>query len=354
MHNKAEASGSQNRKRLSRIEALPTAVHHLGLFSFLSEQDLGNLAQASKALQQDYSNSPSRIKASEKLLTHIVKAEEEQALAMIDANPTLLLYASNAIDYSNRLYSNQTPFQAALLCHDVTLWKKMEPYFERPSNGEGEKTRQFNALFPQGIPERRPYDFSALAQIITNSAEADINAALQKTQNNTEICQALNHFRDDFTALSMQEMFFNPSHLLEALKIYSEQFDSWSWGQRNLYWRQVIGYTQRFVPACFAQAFVQGLYCVVEEKQPLARSLKFKYDDGSYFPLRASSGLGFDFGICAVGAAMRRSHFVFSVGGAWRLVPGMLINYVEQIQQSFLALSVECNMPMSPLRTTTP
>ena len=97
----------------------------------------------------------------------------------------------------------------------------------------------------------------------------------------------------------MQETFFNSSHLIKALNVYNKQSHNWSRAQHDLFWRQVIGYTQRFLPACLAQAFTQGLYYIVEYQQPLVRSLKLKCDDGSYYPLADSSGLGFDFFICA-------------------------------------------------------
>lgn len=344
MNELIEVSKGTGKKILSSIEKLPTALHHFGIFPFLSDADLYNIAVTSRERLGNYRGSPSRIKqkeASHQLLTHVVKGEEEQALAMLAANPGLLLFASNATDYSGRTYNNYTPFQAALLCHDVTLWKKMEPYFDRLPNGREEKARQFNAIFPESIPHQRPYDFSALAETITHSSAADINAALQKIQNDTEICEALNHFRSDFTALAMQEMFFNPLHLIKAFNVYKEQFDNWSWGQRDLFWRQVIGYTERFLPACFAQAFVQGLYSIVEEHTPLVRSFKFKYNNDFYFPLVDSHALGFDFGAGAME--------LVGQGAAHDLI---LRNYVEQIHQNYVDLSAACSVPECPLRTT--
>ena len=353
MPNATEASRSQKEKRLSPIEKLPTAVHHFSLFPFLSDACLYNMTVTSKEMLSDYCNSPSRIKqkkASHQLLTHVVRGEEEQALTMLEDNPGLLLFASNATAYSKHIYSNYTPFQAALLCHDVTLWQKMEPYFDKLPNGREEKARQFNAIFPEGISHPSPYDFNALVETITHSSADDIDAALQKTQNDTEIFRVLNRFRSDFKALAMQETFFNPWHLIGALKVYREQFDNWSLAQRDLFWRQVIGYTERFVPACFAQAFVQGLYFIVEEHAPLVRSFKFKYDNCSYFPLVDSSGLGFDFGVYGRCGWPPRRH-------AWREagdgVARLLINHIEQIQQNYLNLSEACSMA-SPLRTMTP
>ncbi len=333
------------KKILSPIEKSPTELHHYTIFNHLPDEDLYRLSQTSPAMYAAC-KAPLQESAMKKLLFYVVRAEEALALKMLRANPNLLLYTSEATDYSNRTYRGYTPFQAALLCHDVTLWQKMEPYFDRLTDGQTEKAKQFNALFPEGIPQGTPYDFSVLIQTITTSSAADIDAALKKTQNDTAICNALNRFRSDFKALAMQETFFNPSHLIRALKVYDEQFDNWSWAKRDLFWRQAIGYTERFLPACLAQAFIQGLYFIVEEQKPLVRSLKFKYDNGSYYPLVDSSGLGFDFGIygrSGVGAAVH----------AWdREVSSTLINYVEQIQQNCVDLSTACSVPESPLRTT--
>ncbi|WP_133131063.1 hypothetical protein [Legionella yabuuchiae] len=331
---------------LSLLEQLPTALIQGPLAQYLSKKDLSNLSQASKVMF--FSCQPLLEKQAAKiLLSHVVKGEEAEALKMIDKNPRLLLILSKATDYSGRSYQGLTPFQAALSSHDVALWKKIESYFDKLPDGEAEKVRQFRQLFPEGLPQQESYDFTELVQVISNSSDADIMAALRKEKNDTPICQALNGFRTAFTDLAIKEMFFNPSHLIDALKVYDAQFERWSsWNQRNLFWRQVIGYTQRFLPACYAQAFCQGLYYILEVKKPLSRSLKFKYDDASYYPLTDSSGLGFD----------------FAVAGAWGgfegpvlrgEAPRALINYVEQIQQNYLDLSAACGMMDNPSRATT-
>ncbi len=326
MKEHTEVRQGTNQNRLSPIENLHTHLHHYSIFNYLSDKELYELSQTSNAMFTEC-RGPLLEKAGRKLLSHIVKAEEVLALSMIRVNPRLLLHTSGAIDYSKRPYMGYTSFQAALLCHDVTLWKKMEPYFDELPNGREEKAKQFNALFSEGIPKQTPYDFTALVQIITNSFATDIDAALKKTQNNTLICQALHQFKADFTTLSMREAFFNTSHLIKALQVYNEKFHNWSWHQRNLFWRQVIGYVQRFVPACYAQAFVQGLNYLIEKKRPLERALKFKYDSDSYFPLLDSGGLGFDFAIYS--QRLPRSLTSSACMNATR----ELINYVEQIQQ---------------------
>ncbi len=83
-------------------------------------------------------------------------------------------------------------------------------------------------------------------------------------------------------------------HLISSLKAYNEQACHWRYNQKDLFWRQVIGYTQRFLPASYAQALCQGIYSIVDYNQPLRRSFKLKYEDSSYFPLAELVGLGFD------------------------------------------------------------
>ena len=273
----------------SLLEQLPIEVLQGPIAKYLLKEDLLRLSQVSRTMFFAYCDPLAKT-----LLSHIVKGEEAEALQMIDANPRLLRIRSKAIDYSGRIYQDFMPFQAALLCHDVTLWKKIEPYFDKLPNGREEKIRQFKALFPEGLPQQEPYDFNTSVQVISASPDAEIKAALEKTQNDTKLRRALTTFRSDFTAVAMKEIFFNPLHLIEALKIYDAQFDRWSWNQRDLFWRQVIGYTQRFLPAYYAQAFCTGLYYISEQKESPRRSLNFRFGRGSYFPLSESSGLGFD------------------------------------------------------------
>lgn len=342
---KENVNEGASRDSLSLLEQLPLELLQKHIGPYLSGKDLARLSKTSTTMFSHY-----QYPAAKRLLSHIVKGEEAEALKMIDANPRLLLISSQVTDYSGRSYKDFMPFQAALLCHDVTLWKKIESYFDKLPDGEAEKVRQFRQLFPEGLPRQESYDFTELVQVISNSSDADIMAALRKENNDTPVCQALNGFRTAFTDLAIKEMFFNPSHLIDALKVYDALFDRWSWNQRDLFWRQVIGYTQRFLPTCYAQAFCQGLYYILEEKKPLSRSLKFTFGGGVYYPLTDSSGLGFAFGIYAGDGG----------GCLWRLqagvcaaVVGALINYVEQIQQNYLDLSTACGMMDNPSRATT-
>jgi anaerobic selenocysteine-containing dehydrogenase len=96
---------------------------------------------------------------------------------------------------------------------------------------------------------------------------------------------------------------FNAELLVKAFEKYvSAQYTAfggtWNSPKNLLFWRQVIGYIERYLPASSAQAFCQGLYNVTEGGQSLNRDLKL--DGGvTFFPSVPSScsGLGFDHGV---------------------------------------------------------
>ncbi|HAU1638870.1 TPA: hypothetical protein JBJ29_10995 [Legionella pneumophila] len=231
------------------------------------------------------------------------------------------------MDYSGRQF-DVTPFQAALLAHNVDLWEKMEIYFGKLPDGQAEKARQFKEVFPNGMPAQKPYDFSKLVQVITNSTPGDIQAAREKRPNNTPLWQALENFRNEFTALSMKEKYFNPQHLIEAFNVYAQQYSLWSWEQLSLFWCQIIGYSQRFLPEPYVRILYQGCEQVI-------------------FSLQPSSGLGFDFGVynLACGVDGGDGGGVTCMGTCRWCVDqerSVLKNFVEQIHQSFVGLSASC------------
>lgn len=266
--NEGNASAGPNEDSLS-LKDLPVEIHEQ-IAKYLPAGDLLRMTQTSKLMFFYYNNLLQK-----RLLSHIVKGEEAQALEIIEGRPGLLLMRSDATDYSGRCYKGFTAFQAALLCHDVTLWKKIMPYFDKLDNGKEEKVKQFKELFPEGIPEQKPYDFSSLNAVFVRSSDDDIKAAINKEDNTTEIYQALKDFRKNFRDLAIKELFFNPSHLLKASTFFLELQDE----RRLLYTHRVMGYIQRFLPACYAQAFCQGIYSIVNNRKPLERSLVIKHLD---------------------------------------------------------------------------
>lgn len=287
------------------------------LNSWIPSKDFTTRLNWSKASKRFHAFFKEKLKENgiERLISHVVRGEEREAMRMIAQYPEALCAKSSAIDFSGRIFSRVTPFQAALLCHDTVLIKKMEAFFDKVDGGQEEKINQFIELFPEGLPNQQNYKFNNIIQVILNSSQNDIEKALLNEQNDTQICLALNTFRNDFAALSRNELFFNPNHLLRAYRHF-EQSNAWLPPQQKLFWCQVIGYIQRFLPACYVQALCQGF-----PRSRLKRSFKLNpiYEEianGSMVYLRESSltaiidsknpyypllsenhGLGFDFAV---------------------------------------------------------
>jgi flagellar basal body-associated protein FliL len=257
----------------------------------------------------------------------------EALLQAIQANPslleTLLTEKVTVIDYSRRKIKQKTAFQAALCARDEELCAMLAHYMPKE-----EMTRQYQEIFPKGhetySKEQTSFDFNQIVEAISRSSNADVEKALSlELPNNTVLWVNLEQFRSDLTQRSSQEAVFNPQHLLKAFELYDSQFDNWNWNQRDLFWRQVVGFVQRFLPANSAMDFAQGLYNRVENQEKSSRSFKFKYGDGSIFPpvFDSFSGLGYEY------AGERR------VGGgglrAWGGAGRFFKTYVEQKQQSW-------------------
>jgi hypothetical protein len=246
--------------------------------------------------------------AASALLLAIVQGNENEAEKRLKEGPGLLKCAlGEAKDYSGRDIKKLTPFQAALCSGDVEMVEMMKTYFDKLKNGKEEMEKQFKEIFPEGIDphvkkqEKDVFDFSEILNAIKNAGNNEVTAALDKKfDKKSSLHQALDKFRKAFTDKSLSETVFNPTHLLKAFKMYNTEFDNFNnLDKRDLFWRQVIGYVQRYLPACYLQAFAQGIYGIVERNKKLGRSFDFSYGGGSIAPLGADARLGYDF---AVGA----------------------------------------------------
>ncbi len=239
------------------------------------------------------------------LVQCIVYGDLTKAEALLKANKPsigrLVTEKVTVIDYSRRKVKQKTAFQAALCAMDDELCAMLAHYMQ-----EDEMLRQYQENFPKGhetyYKKQTPFDFSQIVEAISQSSDEDVQKALGlELPNNTVLWSNLLQFRADFTQRSSQEAVFNPQHLIKVFQLHDIQFDRWSWNQRDLFWRQVVGYVQRFLPANIAMDFVQRLHARAEEKQTPSRSLQFKTynDDRPFFPLvfESFSGLGYQYAV---------------------------------------------------------
>lgn len=354
----------------SELVKLPPELLLL-LFTFL---DTKARAAVSKTCFDLYvaSKEPRDKEAAKQLLKYILQptAENvENAVKMFTNLPRLLFIEATAPAYAAGIDETgnavcqiikASPYRAVLGAGDEDLLNRMKAHFDKVQNfgatadnpqgktGWEVAREQFYQQFPNGIvayPESI-YDFNVLAAAITHDpilAHNEYNPAIVK--NPSEATKALLvQFRNDFLPKEVVTSghHFNLNHLLKAFEVYNAHWEQWNWNQRSLFWCQVIGYVERLVPAVDAQAFCQGLYYLLEQKQPLQRGFKVENWDNngptSYFPCSAGAvGLGFGFGIYIAGGAATRC--ASSARGPCR----GLKNYVEQKHQTLTALSNTLN-----------
>src|SRR3990167_5534987 len=131
-------------------------------------------------------------------------------------------------------------------------------HFKRLPNSDETIAAQVRAQFPEGWErheaERAEQDIVELRKVVDAIAHAG------EDDNCDTALQAFRDYLERPQGVIKTGKHFNIQLLVEAFKLYDANYDRFGgWGshQNNLFWRKVIGYVQRFVPACYAQAFCQ-------------------------------------------------------------------------------------------------
>jgi hypothetical protein len=242
----------------------------------------------------------------DQLLLHIVRGEQKEAEELIRVNPKLLLQSGRVTDYSGRRIEG-TALQLALGAEDVEMSKMITFYLDiyNPS----EKFIQYQKQFPPDEnKEKNTQEMKALEAVtraILDAKEGDIttdHADLTKKIHLTirepsQTATALDQFKEMLKPKGFisQGKHFNAALLLKALELYGRHYNDFGGDKTSpkaiLFWRQVIGYIQRFLPACYLQEYLR-FYDKGQEK--ITRSLETPYTR-PLFPLQSDSGLGYDF-----------------------------------------------------------
>ena len=283
---------------------LPTDVMEDVLASLLDTPSLSTLSSVSH--QSSFFAKPLLQKRKiEKLLQHVAYGQQKAAEAMLKEDPNLLLEKAIVEDYSfgkdekNLRKIEGTAFQIALGAEDFDMCEMMLRYFDQLPYGKTLKLQQISEQFSENngdkTEEERCFrDFEALDKVVKAIAEA---------KENDDCEAALDQFRAHLEPRGVikKGKHFNTQLLLRALELYDEKYAAF--GNRCdspkniLFWRKIIGYIQRFLPAHYAQAFSQGLFSIIKKGEKLNRSLIFRYDNACFFPLNSNpqSRLGYDF-----------------------------------------------------------
>ncbi|MDA8561687.1 hypothetical protein N9L02_01070 [Gammaproteobacteria bacterium] len=79
---------------------------------------------------------------------------------------------------------------------------------------------------------------------------------------------------------------------------YYERLNQFGGLKNKFCWQKVVGYIQRFIPACDAYIIGQGVWNIIENKVDSSRIFKFRENGISYYPLNFTSrrgSLGFNY-----------------------------------------------------------
>ena len=298
-----------------------------------------------------------RIKVREKLSQ--LKHYNPELLKMVLTSTA----TTTIVDYSGKKIENMTLLQAAHAAGDVSLHPELiasninhqgmceiiRSYFD--TNDQAEIDTQCAEIFPNGFDacvkeqEQKAKEFHLLdlmldaisqetspeaikAALDLNGArfdEAD-DATRRKPFEQLSLVEKFNRFREVSAKQFLSENVSNPYYLLRAIELYNAFCDRCeqdasidpTCDKRRLFWRQIIGFIQRFVPACDGQAYAQGLWYLIHVDQDaswrpeiLKNDFEFKHDRGIHFYPRSDSCSGLGFNHAAAGRARRRP----SVGG---------------------------------------
>lgn len=252
-----------------------------------------------------------------------VDGRENEAAVLFEVNPELIITKHTIIEHTKRPLADASPFQIALRCGDVEMAAMIKRIaLDRIPNGQARLDEQYKEVFPHGydqhmrVQEANTFNFTAIVNAISHADPEDLQVALDKRNNGSDLCHTLDEFRATFDAKSLNEKVFNPNHVLKAQEIYNASFENWSWNQCDLFWRQIIGYTQRYLPSCYKQVFCQGLHNLTQ-KIPKDAFLRVETLDNwitnqssrfANIDEDPNCRLGFDFAVyslCRVGASVQ-------------------------------------------------
>ncbi|OYK80330.1 hypothetical protein CbuD7D7780_05735 [Coxiella burnetii] len=255
-------------------------------------------------------------------LEHVAKGNQVEVGKTLEQYGALLLWQEGQAEtYAKDLNGDPvivrgTALQIALGAEDEGMVEVIVGFLDAVDPDE--KYRQYQAQFPTEEEKaeslRQQEDLEALQTIITTIGNASPRACAQVLDHEENISDndeeskmllaALNVFRSDVKPKGVIRTgkHFNMQLLIEVFKLYNKNYDTDTFGsfdsyKNNLYWRKVIGYLQRFVPACYAQAFAQGLYYIVENDEKFRRTFDFRYGGGEFYPLDPDSAfrLGYNY-----------------------------------------------------------
>lgn len=341
-------------------------VSGIGQFLSLSEKDLLSRV-GNKTLYTFFY--PSRKQATEQLLLHIVYGEKEEAAAMLERNPKLLLNKATVTDGSGRKI-NGTAWQVAAGADDVSInfhsaqtddeskksgemLEMIEDYFKLLPNYQLILAQQRTEQFPEGYEEIEKERSRQNLEIVKRVIEM---IAMSSTD---EECEAvLQEFSKQLQPKGVitTGKHFDVNLLPHVIKLYDENYERFGGmdsRKNNLFWIRIIGEIEFHLPASYAQA-LNGLDKIMNQKMSVDRKLSvFDYMRSCHIPYYTRTnelGLGVNLAL----EKLRRRHM--GIGRNKRACsgcPDCFKNYIDQ-KQARLAVRLNVNNKHKAKNTKSP
>ena len=271
-----------------------------------------------------------------KLLTAIVSGNPDEARALLDKDPSLVLdqlEEKEVVIAPTGHQFNLKPYQAALSVDDTQMAELIKSYFK----DEKEADRQYEEQCPEGWMDAEQKKWQPLFEQLNkltltirgskddlkSSGEPDYVVTMKKGSNVEKELHAfwrlLDSTRNEVVTAGKKP--FNHHLLLEAwrtyddAKLFKDYFGGhWEDPRALLFWQKVIGYDgiQRIMPVNYVQVFHEWLEDTVKKLQngePQGRSTRFEFFRAGnlvlvdFYPLQERQTEGFNFGIYGRGAA---------------------------------------------------
>ncbi len=265
---------------------LPKEILEKEIGQYLSPEDKFHLSQVSFGFNTLFKSDARQYSDHlHQFLTHVVRGEKKAVEAYLLRNPRLLLDKMKVTDEVGRKIVG-TAYQLALGAKDVSqlpndiegMAEMIARYFKKLPNGAEEMAKQYAQQFPKGFEvqeaARRKQDLAALTAVFTAIKNATTMATAEEAVKTFQL-----YLKQQIEHVITTGYHFNEALFAEALDLYTKNFDSCGGvnsDKNNLASVKVIGSIQRYFTANLAQAFCDGLQAVVDQKQPLTRSTKFR------------------------------------------------------------------------------
>ncbi|HEX2549362.1 MAG TPA: hypothetical protein VHM20_06010, partial [Gammaproteobacteria bacterium] len=250
------------------------------------------------------------------LLLHVIRGEQKAAEIIITQHPDYLLDPGHVIDFSGRQFY-RTALQCALAARDVIFKDNIKEcmaemiirHLRMQPNGDEVIAAQVNQQFPlswnkdESIENLK--DMAAVEEIFKKIYESTSAEQLTLPMEQFRNYLKRKYLRDenDNIIIRTTGYDFNYKMLQKAYQLHIK-YENQRIGRQYYYhrndiaWVQVIGYLQRFLPACEGQIYAQNLLDVMIYDHAFSRCLDTYGRNfpsfGVFFPLEENKGLGFN------------------------------------------------------------